>query len=154
MGCWVRRCLYVFSVYSSAGALLLVFLFCRPLRTNWLMVGTLDLQTVPTLPFGRYFWPWAIREATASVCDGLALTVSIFKSQGQKNPRGPLPLKERQFTIRLKSLSSLFAALFAVVLTFTDTGVPALGFRCWTPPTRGRFLPAARFAGTLVGAFN
>jgi hypothetical protein len=61
----------------------------------------------------------AIREAIASVCDGLALTISIFKSQGRKNPRGPLLLKERQFTIRLSSLSSLFAALYAVVLTFT-----------------------------------
>jgi hypothetical protein len=63
----------------------------------------------------------AIREAIASVCDGLALTVSIFKSQGRNNPRGPLLLKERQFTIRLKSLSRLFAALSPVVLTFTDT---------------------------------
>ena len=68
----------------------------------------------------------AIREAIASVCDGLALTVSIFKSQGRNNPRGPMLLKERQFTIRLKSLSSLFAALFAVVPTFT--GAPGASY--------------------------
>jgi len=69
----------------------------------------------------------AIREAIASVCDGLALTVSIFKSQGRNNPRGPMLLKERQFTIRLKSLSSLFAALLAVVPIFTGMNGPSYG---------------------------
>src|SRR5574338_1230656 len=35
-----RRCLYELSVYCRAGALLLTFLFLRPLRTIWLIVGT------------------------------------------------------------------------------------------------------------------
>src|SRR5215207_637272 len=40
----VRFWSYTFSVYWSAGALLLLFLALRPLRTNWLMVGIKKLQ--------------------------------------------------------------------------------------------------------------
>src|SRR5689334_4713420 len=46
----IRRCLYVFNVYISAGALLLTFLDWRPLRINWLVVGTCASEkiSVPT----------------------------------------------------------------------------------------------------------
>src|SRR5512136_2903927 len=40
-----RRCFLVFSVYISAGALLLALLDWRPLRINWLIVGTLASET-------------------------------------------------------------------------------------------------------------
>src|SRR5271157_2357901 len=36
----IRRCLFVFRVYNKAGALLFTLLVCRPLRINWLIVGT------------------------------------------------------------------------------------------------------------------
>src|SRR5512138_2624641 len=43
-----RRCLYEFSVYCRAGALLLTLLFLRPLRTIWLIVGTISLRLLPS----------------------------------------------------------------------------------------------------------
>src|SRR3972149_2193823 len=40
-GSRMRRCLYVLNTYCSAGALVLLRLLVRPLRTSWLIVGTL-----------------------------------------------------------------------------------------------------------------
>src|SRR3990172_12019691 len=44
-----RRCFIVFKLNCSAGALDLPFFAVRPLRTSWLIVGTLCLQMEPGL---------------------------------------------------------------------------------------------------------
>jgi hypothetical protein len=43
-GCRMRRCVWLLKVYCNAGALLFFFFTLRPLRINWLIVGT------PSLP--------------------------------------------------------------------------------------------------------
>src|SRR4030042_2770307 len=43
----LRRCFIVFRLNCSAGAFVLAFFAFRPLRTSWLIVGTLCLQMGP-----------------------------------------------------------------------------------------------------------
>jgi hypothetical protein len=68
-------------VYSKAGALLLFILDWRPLRTNWLIVGTLASEKKMT---NGCLFP--SREAIDTVHDGLALLIDILP-----DPRNPCP---------------------------------------------------------------
>src|SRR3989304_7691306 len=66
-GCRMGRCFLEFKVNCKAGALLLLFFVLRPLRTNWLIVGTWPSEKT------RLFQTWRVNEATATTRTGASL---------------------------------------------------------------------------------